>query len=332
MQNDQKGRLKQFWAIKMLVLRLAATICCALHLISASRLSGQAVEKFIPIQNPLQNNSFFRIATYNGQFFDLNVDQSDMFQKFGVDLGSMRVFVLIMQEFPKVYYKSPGYAVVKQYLAAFGLVYLCENFRDGDLYDYGNIYASRYPLTGCKSIELYNDELAGQATVQYQGRDINLVGAHLERSAEGGAERMNQMTLLVDYIIASGLDQGNTFIAIDTTEQYNSDPIWTLRTGLPIEDSFSMLTWTRPTYTSYQGITRNYIFALKSMKGLLVGSYVLQSGSNSFAAIIDLWKYPDQIAASYLNPVPAKRPEGNILREGTKGTVLQSPTENRLRV
>lgn len=266
-------------------------------------------------------------------FFDLNGDQKEIFKKFGIDLGSIRVFVLIMQEFPKVYYNSPLYANVKEYLAAFGLVYLCENFMKDDLHDYGNIYASRYPLKGCKSIDLYYDEMAGQATVQYQGRDITMIGAHLERGTDAGVERVNQMNSLVDYILASGLDQGNLFIAIDTTEQYNSDPIWTLRAGLPIEDSFAILSWTRPTYTSYQGVTRNYIFALKSMKGLLVGSYVLQSGSNSFAAIIDIWKYPDQIAAGFTNNPNnvVKGPQINMLRAGTNVTLPRTPNAIKLR-
>lgn len=254
-----------------------------------------AVEKFIPTQNPIQDNSFFRVASYNANFFASLNDPATALYYLGIDLYQIRVFVLVIQEFPKTFTKGPYYSMVKTMLQQYGMPYVCECFLGDNAHTYGTIIASRYPLKDCQAFSLGTDSLVGRAAVQYNGRWITLLGSHEERQEDASAQRLANMNNLVDYVISEGLDQGYTLIAIDTTQQFQSDSIWALRSGLPIDDVFYMLGWTRPSYTSYQGITRNYIFMLRGMKTMPVGCYVLQGQSDSFAAIVDMWKYPDEV-------------------------------------
>lgn len=270
---------------------------------SCSTTEHDVIEKFIPVINPIQDNSYFRIGSYNAHYFATLNDPTYALRNLEIDLMQMRLVVLILQEFPTAFWKSPAFEYVRAATRRYGMPYFCEAFIDDGKHAYGTVFASRYPLKGCKTIDVELGDMAGYSVVEYQNRPINLFAIHLERLETENAERVSQIGRLVGFIKANGLDTGNLLVAVDTTQPYLSDPIWELRSSLPVEDSFAMLGWTRPSYTTFQGITRNYLFLLKSMKGMAVGSYVLQGQSDSFAAVIDLWKYPDQIKGGLPKPM-----------------------------
>lgn len=307
-------------ALEMLLVGISIVLSSLFSVIRGEDIDWAAVEKFIPNQDPIQPSSYFRIGSYNAKYFDAVGNSLQSLQYLAIDLTQIKVFTLILQEFPKTFYKSAYYSQFTQTLKVFGLPYICECFLDGNAYDYGTIFASRNPLTGCTAIPLAADEVGGHTAVLYKNRNIDLVAAHLENEVSASAERISEMNLLVEYIKSKQLDDGYLMIGIDTTDQYNSDAIWALRSGLPIEDSFFMLDWTRPSYASYQGITRNYFFMPRAIKTMPVGSYVLESMSNSFAALMDIWKYPDEVKAVE----PGARPDPMAgLRTGNNVSVQQ---------
>ncbi len=280
--------------MRLIILTLSLFSICWAVLEGAG--DPQAYEKFIPTQNPYQVNSFFRISSYNANFFSAISDQNFNLKNMAYDLHQLRSFVLVMQEFPISFYKSPYYPKMKEMLVGmFGMSYFCESFVDDGYHRYGVVTASRYSIGTCKVIQMNQDELFSHVEVEYNGRFIPIIASHMERAAEANVERVDQMNLIVDYIKTEAQLEGSLYIiAIDTTLQYTDEAIWTLRTKLGIEDSYAMLDWTRPSYTTFEGITRNYMFLSEKMRGMPVGTYVLQSTSDSFAVLIDLWKYPDE--------------------------------------
>lgn len=255
------------------------------------------VGRMLPIHNPIQD-SYFRVASYNARYFGLVNDPSGNIGILDNDLGMLRALTVVVHEFPVAFWKSESYGLVKGIFTKYGLPYLCEQFIDDGVHSYGTIVASRYPLPKCKSMDLGDDELLLHAEVEYMGRPISLLGTHLERNNTEAVERVNQMSMVVDYVNDQGLaidPDIPMILVLDTTLPWTADAIWTIRVGLPVEDTYQILDWTRPTYMTFEGVTRNYIFVSKNAKSMVVGTYMLHAQSDCFSCAADLWKYPDQL-------------------------------------
>lgn len=250
----------------------------------------------IPSQNPIQEElSYFRVASYNARFLDDPFSFATNLQRLTADLTIMRVFVVVLQEVTLAFFRSSLYAQFKAFCTGFGFLHRCESFLEDGEHEHGTIVISRNPVGLCQNLDLTLGELLTHTEIEYLDRRVTLLASHLESSTADGAEaeRVAQMQLLVDYFGAHALDQQYTVVCLDSTQQYSADSIWLIRSRLPVEDSFGMLEWTRPTFAKYEGVTRNYQFLSKNMRGMLIGSYATHPlASDSFASVIDLWQYP----------------------------------------